>query len=355
MAFITDEELASLSIRRMILHAVSEGRFQAEPEFEEVEEAPFFLERIKDTNAAALFSFQADSLSKPLFEQMATSVITFEAGAQRLAHLFNQDHEKGMKPGALFMFELACDVPNSVIYSMVKYDYREALARADDDPDHKLRRIVEAFIADKRALQKSCLVRVIDGVADIQVSARDLLGRAPDLAVYFAKFLGVERDRSEAELSQAAAETLRSSLQDLEPYLPDRDVARALAHAKEALRNRPTVDDEALVEVALSAAGNPEDVAIVDEIRRKVGRAARQNRISGLAFRPDRNILRKAHRTRLQTFEGVVVEYPADLLGTNVIRERNADGGERITITTERRIDATPVRNSLGGAARPAE
>jgi hypothetical protein len=351
LAFLTEDELAGLRIRRMILHAVSDEEFTPEPEFEVVEEENFFLERIKDTDAASLFSFLPDSLSRPIFEQMGSGSISFEEGAQQLAALFAHDHDTGMKPGALFMFELEWGAPQSVVYSMVKYDYREAIERSEEDEDHKLRRIVEAFIADKRALQKSCLIRVVDGVADAQVSARDMLGRAPDLAVYFAKFLGVRRDRSETELSQAAAEALRSALVDLANHLPDRDVARALAHAKEGLRNRVLVDDAALVDVALAAAGNPADDAVISVIRAKVERAARQKRISGLAFRPDRNVLRRAHRTRLQTFEGVVVEYPADLLGTNVIRVRGDDGGETITITTERRIDATPIRETSGGAA----
>jgi hypothetical protein len=351
LAFLTDDELANLSIRRMILHAVSDDEFTPELEFESVEEEPFFLERIRDTDASALFSFQPDSLSKPIFEQMGSATITFQDGAQQLAALFAHDHDAGMKPGALFMFELDTGAPQSVIYSMVKYDYREAIERSDDaDSDQKLRRIVEAFIADRRALQKSCLIRVVDGVADAAVSARDLLGRAPDLAVYFANFLGVRRDRSETELSQAAAEALRIALLDLVNHLPDRDVARALGQAKEALRNRPAVDDAALVDAALAGAGNPTDDAVISEIRTRVERAARQKKITGLSFRPDRSVLRRAHRTRLQTHEGVVVEYPANLLGTRVVRQPGPDGGETITITTERSVNATPIRDTASGA-----
>lgn len=330
----------------MILHAVSDQQFTAEPEFETVEQEDFFLERIKDTDAAALFSFLPDSISRPIFEQMAAEETSFEAGAQQIAQLFAHDHDAGTKPGALFMFELGSGDPDTVLYSMVKYDFREAVERAQDDEDAKLRRIVEAFIADKRALQKSCLIRVVNGTADEAVCARDLLGRAPDLAVYFAKFLGVQRDRSDTELSQAAAEALRIALLDLVPHLPGGDVAGALARAKEALRDRPLVDDNALKEVVLTAAGNPQEDAVISEIGIKVERAARQKRLSGLTFRPDRNVLRRAHRTRLQTHEGVVIDYPADLLGTRVVRNQNPDGGETITITTERRVNATALRDT---------
>ncbi len=61
MSFFTDEEQASLTIKRMILHVVGNKDFLAMPE-RALEEESFFKEKILDTAAAPVFMFKNHSV-----------------------------------------------------------------------------------------------------------------------------------------------------------------------------------------------------------------------------------------------------------------------------------------------------
>ena len=87
----TDEEQASLTIKRMILHVVGNKDFLAMPE-RALEEESFFKEKILDTAAAPVFMFKNHSSTKQQLETIANGEATFERGAQALALNFNNKH-----------------------------------------------------------------------------------------------------------------------------------------------------------------------------------------------------------------------------------------------------------------------
>ncbi len=348
MAYITDQEATGLTISRMILHIVGDGGgFIPQPEFPNVIHEDFFLARVRDTNAAALFSFDPQSPTKDLLQQMAAGSVSFEDGAQRLARDFDRIHPAGAsRDGALFMFELDVGDQNTQLYSLVKYDYSEAIERTGSGTGPTaLRRIVEAFVADRRALQKSCLIRLANGVAHAEICATDRMGRSPDLTDYFSRFLGVSRARTDEDLSRAANEALRAALGWSKELLPGQNVSQAFAAARNHLSTRLSIDDAALREAALLGAGDPQDPDARTKIERAVDRGLRQHRVSGLTFTPVRQVFARAYRKQLKTREGVTVEYPSDLENVRVHRTPNAQGGETITIETQHVEDVTPLRD----------
>ena len=75
----------------MILHVVGEDDFTPEAA-RPVEHEQFFLARIRDTDFAAVHSFNEGSRTKLQLERMATGQDTFEGGAQALAHDFSRLH-----------------------------------------------------------------------------------------------------------------------------------------------------------------------------------------------------------------------------------------------------------------------
>lgn len=336
MGFFTDEELQQLEIARMILHVVGDGDFETQSELPEVQQEGFFLDRISEFNASGVFKFEPSSATKTTLEAMATGAQSFEQGGQALAQAFSSSHVGASKDGAFFVFELKPLDAGLKVYAMFKIDYKSAIERTDKDGKIELRKIVEAFIEDRKVVQKSCLMKVLHGVALAEVSAKDRIGQAPNLTDYFQKFLGVRRDRSDDELNKSALDGVRGALNDLRPHLPQGDVGKAFAVAKDALRHRQTIDTKALLEAVLAATGPDPDEETRAAIDTAVTRQIRKQRLTGLAFKPSAQALRRSPRRRVKTAEGVVIEYPAELEDVSVRRITHGDGRATLTIETKR-------------------
>lgn len=332
MGFFTDGETADLRITNMILHVVGGEEFVAEP-VRAVEHEEFFIARIMDTDTDAIYSFRETSATKKQLERIATGVESFERGTQGLSASFSRGHVNSSRDGALFIFELSGDDDRVKLYSFIKYDYSEAIEQAAVEEGGLLRRIMHAFVADKKAIQKSSLVRVVDGVAETLVSARDRMKKAPEIVDYFSDFLDVTRSMSDADLNNKLVvllrETLTANKADLQVSVP-----RAFAEAKNNLAQRREINEEAIIDAVVFAAGNPTDEKVLSRLQNTTRRKIRSARIENLVFPSDSVILGRPPMRRIRTTEGITVLYPDDA-GMTVIREPRANGGEVITIDTQ--------------------
>jgi hypothetical protein len=338
MGFLTVEEQRSLQIKNMVLHTVSDGPFVPQSA-RTVEQAAFFIERIRETDAAAVFGFDPKSSTKTQIERIANGADDFETGAQTLAREFSRFHDGTSRKGAFFIFELETEVSNSRIFSLIKYDYEEVIEQTDGTQDTLLRLIVQAFVAGKRSIQKAALIRVVDGLAEIGLCATDRMKAGADIGDYFASYLDVARTRSDDDLNRAVVVLLRGVLSDRQPDLPDQDVPRAFKHAQAHLHDRPLVNEESIRDAVLAAAGNPEDEKTIARFDGTIRRKLKTAKLEGLSFAPNRKILKKPGLRQLKTTEGVLVLYPDDAAATTVARRKTDDGGEVITIQTKKVTD----------------
>lgn len=345
MGFLTEVEREQLRIESMILHVVSDEEFDPAPA-QVVQHAEFFLSRILNTDVAPVYQFKVVSRSRDWVEQMARSAITFERGAQELSREFAREHGTTTRDGAFFIFELRTDDEDVRIYSLIKYDYREVIEQADnEDGGTRLRRIVNAFIDDKKAIQKAALIRVVGGQAEALLATRDRTRASPEIADYFAKFLDVHRISSDEDLNRRMVAALRETFNDCKEVLPNQDAASALRQAKAVLRDRQQINEDAIIEAVMAAAGQPDNEEAKGLLRKRTTQKLRARRLAGLEFRPDRGVLRKASMRRIRTTEGVTVLYPDGV--ARVRRAQNADGaGETITITTDRILEDIVVADS---------
>lgn len=344
MGFFTEEERSGLQIDRMIMHVVSKEPFQNASEFAEVEHEDYFLARLDDMDAAANFEFVEESQTRETLRRMGAGEITFQSGARILSRAFATTHSGNTKDGAFFIFELSSSNSPARFYAMLKYDYKTVLARTRKVDSRKhLRKIVEAFVQDARALQKSCIARVEDGMAYSTVSAKDRMGKTPDLTDYFKRFLDVVRDRSDEELNKAASDAVLEVLKSHKENLPDRDVKAALRVAHEILRGAQLITSEVITHAVVRAADAEEDEELRNSLSKAVNRRVRASGLDGLEFPPVQNILNRASRVVLKTRESVEITYPAGLEGSRVNREPLPQGGEIITIRTDSAVEEKVV------------
>lgn len=339
MSFLTDDEVAGHRVTRMIIHVVGQKDedFVEQPEIDVQEEA-FFRARIFSEAADGVHAFKDGSYVRHVLEVMARNEMTFQAGGQNLARRFFDMHVRQTIPGAFFVLQLDGNSPDSRLYALIKYDYREAVELAQEKGRSVLRAIVQAFVKERRAIQKFCIVRVRGGTAEKLVSASDRMKEAPDLTDYFERFLDVSRARGTEELSQKLNEALRQGLEDIKEHLPRSDVGSAVAKAKAALEPRATVSNDDVVDAVMHAADRPDDEAIRDKIEKVVRKQLKRCNLQDVEFRPDRGTLRVRPRRVVRTVEQVRIEFPDEELGNSVIRTET-DDGVTFTIHTSRLLE----------------
>lgn len=339
MSFLTDPEAGSLRLARMSLHIVSNDDFHPEPELA-IAHDDFLLDRIREIASASVYRFADASTTRDTIEAISTRVLGFAEGAQTIAQDFCRFHRGSTRDGAFFVFELGVDDETVRLYALMKYDYGQALELVQQEGAAGLRRIFEAFVGDKNAIQKSAIIRVVNGVAESSISTRDRMGRpAPQLTDYFSSFLQVVRDRSDDELTTAVKEVVRTALEDYRENLPPGGVAAAVSRGFEVLRNSEQITEDVLAHAVLMGAGEPTDAAAREVLTKSVTRLANRKRLSGIAFVPQRGLLGRPITRVVRTEEGVTIQYNTGLEGEAVRRSQLPDGTTQFIVTTRRFSD----------------
>lgn len=350
MSFLTDVEASSLRLARMSLHIVGDEDFVPQSELA-VDHEDFLLDRVRDIASASVYRFDIVSNTRTVIENIASRKVGFESGAQDLAREFCRFHPGAARDGAFFVFELGVEDEKVRLYALMKYDYGQALQLVHREGTAGLQRIVDAFVDNKAAIQKSALVRVVDGVAEAPISTRDRMGRpAPELTDYFVQFLQVIRDRTDGELTIAVKDLVRTTLEDHREYLPSGGVAHAVSRALNVLRNSETVTEDVINHAVWVGAGQPADDAVRDTLKKSVGRMVKRRRLDGIAFPPDGSQLGRPLTRRVRTEEGVTIEYGTSLEGQAVRRVDSPDGEIQFIVTTRKYTDAVlPEKSSRRG------
>lgn len=337
MSYLTEDEIASLRIDHMIIHLVDKQKeFKPEDEIT-VQQEDFFKSRIIDHAACHVHSFTKNSLVRPILLRIANGELDFQAGGQALALQFWNSHVQQSTSGAFFVFQLSANSAGTILFALIKYDYRSAVEHVHKEGQSELREIIQAFVKEKRAVQKFCLARFKNGIIEDIVSATDRMAEAPDLTDYFESYLGVSRSRDVKELSARLNETLRSTLKEIREHLPNNDVGAAMVLAKQALLTRETVSNDDVVDAVLHAAQRPTDEKIKTKIEKATRRHLKHENLTDVKFRPEPETLKTKPRRKVRTAEGVRLEYPEDELGHSVTRSSTPEG-EVFTIKTSSQL-----------------
>lgn len=337
MSIFTEEEASSLQIKRMILHVVGDiGDQEIEAQEElPVEEAPaFFVQRILSSATSPVHRFAEGSQIKRILTRIVTSDDDFVGNAYELSRLFAKDHFGSTADGAFFVIFLGCSNSNTTFVCLIKYDYREAVELIESGGKPGLRQIVQAFVADRSAVQKTCIARAENGVLNALVSASDRSKKAPDLTHYFESFLDVTRDRTDSDMSLALQDAIRVTLTQCKSILPNADVPMALGRVKDTLRGKELVGQQDVEEAVFAAMDRPDDLEAKSKVEATVARQLRVQRLSGIEFRPNQSIFQRGARRKIVTAEGVEVRYRTGQEGTLVEQKTLEGGGHEIIIRT---------------------
>lgn len=263
MALLTEDEIGSLTVERMIFHVVrpeaQDPLFLAE--VKPLRHGDFFVERIKETLNGAAYLFAPGSGMPALLARAmpkGDGQDEFVKVSRELAERFKikVKQDKRYAPGVLMLFLLKIGDGEERCTAIIKYEHRQVISYSylkdaagnpvlDDggNPVPDLQSLLDTFTEDRKAMQKSAVIRFGSKDAAEEDSRKDRLvvidhssGRYRDASQHFANFLDIKRAMEPADMTKrlenAAVEAIKAHKNDVPPAVakaPKRFVREAMA------------------------------------------------------------------------------------------------------------------------------
>ena len=356
MSIISEKELGSLTIERMIFHVVDPGSesptFLAEVRPPQCVE--FFIERVKETLRGAAYEFLPGAgVPGLLYRALPNSEDKdeFVKVSQELAERFKDKvkQDKRLAPGVLMLFSLRTE--NSRLVAVIKYEHQqvvsysyvknedgEVIFDADGNPVPDLQTLVDTFTKDRKAMQKSAVIRFEEnedpssdeGFKSSVVVIDHSSGRYRDATQHFANFLDIKRALEPVELTKrledAAVESIKAHKSEVSAEIarsPKRFVRTAMSRLEGFDFEKP----EEFLGAVLQ--GVTPDANILETFRSKLA----SKNISTEAFRFEGAVPPPAEYRRIVTNEGITILFSAGHEENgNVGVKDEQGGGVEITI-----------------------
>jgi hypothetical protein len=325
MAFLSDEQLADLSIERMIFHVVGpkEEQLTLLNEVDPGEHEGFFLDRIRSTNNGLMFDFIEGSALLHALRTVDRDQAQFAEQSKALARLFQGGHVGNASVGALLVFVLRSGLER--FYALVKYDHETVLSYTIEGEDALMSALHDTFVKAPEALQKSAFVRLTENGGELSVKDRSSPTKG---SKYFQAFLGAKRRFGAKDLTEKLSEvTKRVALENKDVLGPAvmRSVGQRIYEFVQQQESFDPANKEPFLVAVFGAL--PED----SKVRKDFDKALKRERIESEAFDFDKEAVKRPSKTRLTTREGIQITWDKQYDG-QIQREDTENGGVRIII-----------------------
>lgn len=321
----------------MIFHVV--GKTLEDPvileEIAPLQEAEFFLDRVKSAAGGNLFAFREASETEHKLRSIRANPALFGEVSAALARDFHGRHKSQMSDGALFLFDLSAG-RDTRFFAIIKYDnedvVRYTLEAHGERQRVSLERFAQSFVKKREAMQKVALIRLKDVGGDIAVYDRSNRFHISD---YFEGFLRAQRVNEAAKNTEKLVEALKRTFIDQKVNLSPEIKARGLNGMYDALRQIHEFDPDNLDGPVTAIFGQQDERS---PVLRALKKSLRNEGIAEEAFEIVPDNIRKPAKRRIKTLEGMTISY--DEAYQDLIEERpSADGRTQIVITTQRIVE----------------
>ncbi len=314
MPFLDDEDLAALTIERMVFHLVG-----PKPEhFVRLEavapggHAAFFLDRIRSVMSGAQYAFTDVSPTRERLSRIAEDPDVFQAESERLAEDFQKGHVGTAARGAVLLFALRARA--SQIFAILKYDDELVLSYDVTEVGGGRKRVTlteleRTFVQNREALQKSAIIELTDAGGRLVVLDR----RTPQkVARYFENFLHAVRVHQDGELTERLVRATRETIRANRDLVPDQVFSEVTKRTYEAARAGGAIDVDGHRKFLEAVMGQPlpDDHPILP----KFEGALRRARLDGTPMTLDAASIEPPRTKRYVTRNGIQVRVPLDML-----------------------------------------
>ncbi|KPB50870.1 Uncharacterized protein ALO57_02013 [Pseudomonas coronafaciens pv. oryzae] len=324
MATLTDDQIASLKISNFLFHVVHHGK--GDPDY--FEDVPlgkfetFFIARIKDTLRGNRFSFLDGSSVRTEIVKWQDKKTDFLNLSKVLAFQFNEFYDKRVTLGVLIVIELWAG--DKRYYSLIKYDSDEVVSFTRSGAKAVLADVVNNFTQSAKSLQKSALIDLDADAGEGQVAVIDRQTRS-SISDIFRKFLGVERTKKPAELTDSLHKAVIKLVTKHKDDFPSSFTYRAGDQVREIAEKQKVFNSEEFYDQFFGAYGN-------DEIKASYQKEINSQGLAGEVFDYVPEALPEVKKLRYRTKEGILITVPPDANDTFKI----SLDGKTITISTSK-------------------
>lgn len=324
LATLTNAEVASLKIEHFIFHVVHHGAddpilFDETPlaTFEQ-----FFIDRIKETLKGNKFLFKTNSQVKEKLESWEKGQNSFIDISKNLARQFHRVGDKRMKTGVLIVIGLKTE--QRKLYSLIKYDSEKVVTFTSQGAKAILQAVTNNFTESPKALQKSALIDLEGGEAEVVIIDRM---KRSGISDFYKNFLGVERLRNPKEMTIDLVKVVRKTVK---------------AHAEGLPRTITSKVSDKIVEIAKARTDFEADAFFADffglnaseDIRQTFDKELEALKLTGEAFEYDEAELPQSEDKKFITSEGIKITMPAKAKGR--LEVKHTDEETIVTIRTKR-------------------
>ena len=313
MPFLADDQLAALTIERMVFHLVGpkEEHFVR---LEAVEPGPhldFFLGRIKTVLNGAPYGFSDASSTRERLRRIATDPALFQEESERLAEDFQRAHVGSASRGAFLLFALRCGTAQ--LFAILKYDDELVLTYDVTEGGGGRKRVTlteleRTFVQNREALQKSAVAELAETGGRLVVLDR----RNPQkVARYFETFLDAARLHQDEELTDKLVKATRDAIRANRDLVPEQVYNEVTKRTFEAASAGGAIDVDGHRKFLEAVMGQPlpDDHPILPKFQA----ALRKERIDGVPLRLDPAKVRPPRTRRLVTRNSIQIRVPIDL------------------------------------------
>lgn len=229
------------SVERIIFHIIGPD-LKAPKILTEVEDpsthSEFFIARLTETSKGTRYNFNPASGVKAQIQQALHSPHAFVDCSQILAERFQALYEsdKRLIPGVLMLLQIKN--AHETYAAIIKYDDIKVISyKTHETKDGKtkpiLDHILNTFVQDKKALQKSALIK-IDGELGHLICI-DRSGKNGDITEKFKSFLDIKRKFTHETLTDRLLIALTETVKANTDIIPKSVTSSLKSAAKEAI------------------------------------------------------------------------------------------------------------------------
>lgn len=333
--FFTDQQLADLTIERMVFHLVgpNEESFVRLQEFAPGQYQEFFLERIRSVNGGIPYRFSNASATRTRLQRIAEDHEVFQDESEELARDFQNRHGGSAAAGAFLIFSLR--VGQDRAYALLKYDDETVLSyefeeNEDGDRIVTLDSIERTFVQSRDALQKSALIRLTDEDGELTVLDRQ---NQQKVARYFENFLDARRQFNDADLTQRLVKVTRAVIKENRGLVSEEVSRNVHRRTYEAAAQGGNINAENQKSFLESVVGRPLEDA--DDLVMLYRRALNRERIENVPVRLDPTDVRAPASERIKTANDIRIRVPNEMRDAVIVEEDRVVIRDRVIERTD--------------------
>ncbi|TPG82202.1 nucleoid-associated protein [Pseudomonas mandelii] len=343
---LLEEEMAinsTSTVERIIFHIVG-PKLKTPLLLTEVDDpsthSDFFIDRLIETAKGTAYTFNVASGVRDQVSLAINSEHAFVDCSEILALRFQElyENDKRLIPGVLMFLKIKSG--NKHYAAIIKYDDIKVISyKTQATLDGKVKPILDlilnTFVQDKKALQKSALININNGAG--QLVCIDRSGKNGDITDMFKKYLDASRKFTHEVLVErlllALTETATAN-KDIVPTEIFRRIKTAAKDAISTIENFNPKSPSALLNALFGPLHTNEKIKSIFE------KALKKQKIANETIKIPTEYFKKAARKVRETQEGVRVIYTQEHVDAGAIEFTDENGYKTFKATTiEYRID----------------